>query len=478
MHRVVLCTSAMVYGALPDNDVPLAEDAELRATAEATGVGDLLEIERLGRRAPRAHPGLNVTVVRPAVLVGGTDTALTRYFESPRLLVVAGSPARLAVLPRRGPGQRAGVRRAGEGRGRAGGRLRRLAGAGGGRGAQRDPPHGAARPAVALGAAARLHRLGLTPSPGRGPRVHDAPLGGQRQPAARRRAGGPVDQRGGARGAAGGGRRAATRSPAGGSAARTPPRLGAAGATVALVGTAALVRRARKARAASERSGRRWPGTSRAPVPRRPRRGPGTAGGLPVEALFRDAGRCGTHGPHGTIDDHPGEQAAAGPDPAAGRPRHPAVAWTRSSRRSATTRRAARRCSSARCATTTAAPRSTRSATPRTPRAEAELRRVAEKVVADFPVRALAAVHRVGDLAVGDLAVVVAVSCPHRAEAFEACRKLIDDLKQRGADLEAPDVLGRHRGVGGRVAPRAGWGRDGRTGRASRECGARMLAVA
>lgn len=63
------------------------------------------------------------------------------------------------------------------------------------------------------------------------------------------------------------------------------------------------------------------------------------------------------------------------------------------------------------------------------PSAEAQLRQVAEKVVADFPVRALAAVHRVGDLAVGDLAVVVAVACPHRAEAFAACRQLIDDLK-------------------------------------------------
>jgi molybdopterin synthase catalytic subunit len=64
------------------------------------------------------------------------------------------------------------------------------------------------------------------------------------------------------------------------------------------------------------------------------------------------------------------------------------------------------------------------------PTAEAELRRVAEKVAADFPVQALAAVHRVGDLAVGDLAVVVAVSCPHRGEAFAACRRLIDDLKR------------------------------------------------
>jgi molybdopterin synthase catalytic subunit len=64
------------------------------------------------------------------------------------------------------------------------------------------------------------------------------------------------------------------------------------------------------------------------------------------------------------------------------------------------------------------------------PTAEAEMRRIAEKVVADYPVRALAAVHRVGNLEVGDLAVVVAVSCPHRGEAFDACRKLIDDLKR------------------------------------------------
>ncbi|GIH73075.1 molybdenum cofactor biosynthesis protein MoaE [Sphaerimonospora thailandensis] len=63
------------------------------------------------------------------------------------------------------------------------------------------------------------------------------------------------------------------------------------------------------------------------------------------------------------------------------------------------------------------------------PSAEQELRRVAEKVTADFPVTALAAVHRVGDLRLGDVAVVVAAACPHRAEAFEACRRLIDDLK-------------------------------------------------
>jgi molybdopterin synthase catalytic subunit len=63
------------------------------------------------------------------------------------------------------------------------------------------------------------------------------------------------------------------------------------------------------------------------------------------------------------------------------------------------------------------------------PTAVAELRRVAEKVAADFDVIALAAVHRTGDLEIGDLAVVVAASCAHRAEAFEACHVLIDRLK-------------------------------------------------
>jgi molybdopterin synthase catalytic subunit len=65
------------------------------------------------------------------------------------------------------------------------------------------------------------------------------------------------------------------------------------------------------------------------------------------------------------------------------------------------------------------------------PSVEDELRRIAEKVAADYPVLALAAVHRVGELAVGDLAVVVAVACPHRGEAFDACRRLIDELKHQ-----------------------------------------------
>lgn len=63
------------------------------------------------------------------------------------------------------------------------------------------------------------------------------------------------------------------------------------------------------------------------------------------------------------------------------------------------------------------------------PGAEEALRAVAEKVAAELPVHAVAAVHRTGLLRVGDVAVVVAASAAHRAEAFEAARRLIDDLK-------------------------------------------------
>ena len=96
--RVVLVTSAMVYGARPDNAVPLPEDAPLTADTDSSVAGDLLEIEQLARRSPRANPGMAVTVVRPAALVGAdpyaVDTLVTRHFEAPRLLTVKGCAPR------------------------------------------------------------------------------------------------------------------------------------------------------------------------------------------------------------------------------------------------------------------------------------------------------------------------------------------------------------------------------------------------
>ncbi|QKW09034.1 SDR family oxidoreductase [Streptomyces sp. NA04227] len=249
VHRVVLCTSAMVYGAHPDNELPLSEDSELRATAEATGVGDLLEIEDLARRAPRAHPGLNVTVVRPAVLVGGTDTALTRYFESPRLLVVAGSrPAwqfchvedlcsalEYAVL-----GKAEGELAVGCEGWLEQEEVEELTGI-----RRMELPS-----AVALGAATRLHRIGLTPSPAGDlaytmypwvvsvARLHDA--GWRPQWTNEEVLAELLEEVAGRHTVAGRrlGRKDATVAGA----------AGAAGATVALLGAAAVVRKARKAR--------------------------------------------------------------------------------------------------------------------------------------------------------------------------------------------------------------------------------------
>lgn len=62
--------------------------------------------------------------------------------------------------------------------------------------------------------------------------------------------------------------------------------------------------------------------------------------------------------------------------------------------------------------------------------AEKEMRRALDSVVSEHPGVRLAAVHRVGSLRVGDVAVCVAASAPHRDEAFAACRKAIDRIKE------------------------------------------------
>jgi molybdopterin synthase catalytic subunit len=62
--------------------------------------------------------------------------------------------------------------------------------------------------------------------------------------------------------------------------------------------------------------------------------------------------------------------------------------------------------------------------------AERRLEEVAGDIVARWPVRKVALLHRTGDLAVGEVSVIVACSAPHRAEAFEACRHGIERLKE------------------------------------------------
>ena len=206
--RVVLVTSAMVYGARPDNPVPLPEDAPLLADTDGSVAGDLLEIEELARRSRRVNPGTAVTVVRPAALVGdAVDTLMTRHFEAPRLLAVRGcAPCwqfchvsdLVSALELAAVGTVGGDFAVGCDGWLAQAEVEELSGL-----------KSIELPArLTFGTAQRLHRLGITPAPAARTAVRRVPVGGGLRVAARGRVAAVVRQRRGAVGAAGGPRRA------------------------------------------------------------------------------------------------------------------------------------------------------------------------------------------------------------------------------------------------------------------------------
>ncbi|MBB5081072.1 NAD-dependent epimerase/dehydratase family protein [Nonomuraea endophytica] len=165
VRRVVLVTSAMVYGAAPDNPVPLPEDSAVAAEPDTGVVGDYLEIEALVRRAIRSNTGLDVTVVRPAAVVGpGVDTVITRHFESPRLLAVKGCNPRwqfchiedlVSALELAARGVVTGVVAVGSDGWLEQEQVEELSGI-----RRFELPAG-----LTFGTAQRLHRLGITPAP-------------------------------------------------------------------------------------------------------------------------------------------------------------------------------------------------------------------------------------------------------------------------------------------------------------------------
>ena len=240
--RVVLVTSAEVYGAVPGRDLPIPDDAALAAEPDDGLLGDHVEVERLAAHAVRT--GLATAVLRPATLVGGAlgpsyDGALLRQLAGPRLLAVRGVEplwqlchvedlaSALALVAT--TGLTGGLAVGGDGA-LPQTRVEALTG-----------KRRVVLPAgVALGTAERLHRLGLTTSSPRELDHLQAPIvvaattlraAGWR-PAWTNEAAlrAHLDQRG----AAGGDSRAGAYT--------------AAGATVALLGTAALVRQARRRR--------------------------------------------------------------------------------------------------------------------------------------------------------------------------------------------------------------------------------------
>ncbi|MFL6138559.1 MAG: NAD-dependent epimerase/dehydratase family protein [Frankiaceae bacterium] len=246
VQRVVLVTSAMTYGARPDNPVPLRDDAPVQAEPDDSLLGDLVEIERLARRARRVHPWLEVTVLRPAALVGpGVDSVITRHFEAPRLLVLKGSMPLWQFCHVDDLVTAIGLAALGAVTGSV-----NVACAGWLQQEDVERLSGLRRielpPAVAIATAERLHRVGVTPAAASELEllVHPWVVATDRLAAAGWR---PVhDNESALRALLDDARKhtaVGARRLDRGDAARA-----AAGATVALVGTAALVRRARRRR--------------------------------------------------------------------------------------------------------------------------------------------------------------------------------------------------------------------------------------
>lgn len=77
------------------------------------------------------------------------------------------------------------------------------------------------------------------------------------------------------------------------------------------------------------------------------------------------------------------------------------------------------------------------------PMAEKEMDAIVRETAARYPDVALAVVHRLGHLVVGDSSIAIVASSPHRAEAFEACRMMIDRIK------ETVPIWKKERGPGG-----------------------------
>ena len=63
--------------------------------------------------------------------------------------------------------------------------------------------------------------------------------------------------------------------------------------------------------------------------------------------------------------------------------------------------------------------------------AEQEMARLGEEAAAKWEVTRVAIVHRTGNVPIGEASVIIAVSAPHRDDAFKACRYAIDELKKR-----------------------------------------------
>jgi nucleoside-diphosphate-sugar epimerase len=88
-RKLVYTSSTTVYGAHPDNPVPLTESAPLRANPDFAYAAHKLEIERMIEVFRAKHPDIDVAVLRAAIVLGrDVENFVSRMLEAPRLLAV------------------------------------------------------------------------------------------------------------------------------------------------------------------------------------------------------------------------------------------------------------------------------------------------------------------------------------------------------------------------------------------------------
>jgi nucleoside-diphosphate-sugar epimerase len=91
VRKLVHLSTALVYGAHPDNDLPLTEESPLRANPYFDEAEHAVEVEEWLWPWAASHPELSVTVLRPSTVAGpGAESALTRLLEAPRFPAIKG----------------------------------------------------------------------------------------------------------------------------------------------------------------------------------------------------------------------------------------------------------------------------------------------------------------------------------------------------------------------------------------------------
>ncbi|HEX2241578.1 MAG TPA: NAD-dependent epimerase/dehydratase family protein [Actinomycetota bacterium] len=91
VKKVIYTSSAVVYGAHPDNDVPLTEESPLRANLDFSYSAHKLEVEYVVREFRSEFPKVKVAIFRPAIVMGPhVDNAWSHFLEVPLAVGVAG----------------------------------------------------------------------------------------------------------------------------------------------------------------------------------------------------------------------------------------------------------------------------------------------------------------------------------------------------------------------------------------------------